>query len=59
MIRQGPFLLNATAAADPICQAAMVSYLNRLQQEEVRREAIRSGRAPAGQWATWHISDRD
>ena len=54
----GAFLINDTAAADPICQAVMASYLERLQQEEVRREAIRSGRAPAGQWATWHISDR-
>jgi hypothetical protein len=59
MIRQGPFLLNDTAANDPICQAAMASYLQRLQQEEVRREAIRSGRAPMVQSTTWHISDRD
>jgi hypothetical protein len=59
MIRQGPFLLNNTAANDPICQAAMASYLQRLQAEEVRREAIRSGRAPMVQSTTWHISDRD
>ena len=59
MIRQGPFLLNDTAAADPICQAAMASYLQQLQAEEVRREAIRSGRAPMVQSTVWHISDRD
>lgn len=55
----GAFLINDTAANDPICQAAMASYLQRLQQEEVRREAIRSGKAPMVQWTTWHISDRD
>jgi len=53
------FITNDTAANDPICQAAMASYLQRLQQEEVRREAIRSGRAPMVQSTTWHISDRD
>ena len=55
----GAFLINDTAANDPACQAAMASYLQRLQQEEIRREAIRSGRAPMVQWTTWHISDRD
>ena len=55
----GAFLINDTAANDPICQAAMASYLQRLQQEEVRREAIRSGRAPMVQSTVWHISDRD
>ena len=59
MIRQGPFLVNDTAANDPICQAAMATYLQRLQQEEARREAIRSGAAPQVQWTTWNISDRD
>ena len=55
----GAFLINDTAANDPICQAAMASYLQRLQQEEVRREAIRSGKAPMVQSTVWHISDRD
>ena len=55
----GAFMINDTAANDPICQAAMASYLQRLQQEEVRREAIRSGRAPMVQSTVWHISDRD
>jgi len=56
----GAFLINDTAANDPICQAAMASYLQRLQQqEEARREAIRSGRAPMVQSTVWHISDRD
>ena len=55
----GAFMINDTAANDPICQAVMASYLQRLQQEEVRREAIRSGRAPMVQSTVWHISDRD
>ena len=55
----GAFLINDTAANDPICQAVMASYLQRLQEEEVRREAIRSGRAPMVQSTVWHISDRD
>ena len=59
MIRQGPFLLNETAANDPACQAAMASYLKQLQAEEARREAIRSGAAQQVQWTTWNISDRD
>lgn len=52
------FLINDTAANDPACQAAMASYLQQLQAEEVRREAIRSGVAQQVQWTTWHISDR-
>jgi hypothetical protein len=55
----GAFLINDAAANDPACQMAMASYLERLQAEEARREAIRSGRAPQVQWTTWHISDRD
>ena len=55
----GAFLINDAAAADPICQAAMASYLQRLQQEEAHREAIRSGKAPMVQSTVWHISDRD
>lgn len=55
----GAFLINDTAANDPVCQAVMASYLQRLQQEEVRREAIRSGKAPMVQSTVWHISDRD
>ena len=54
----GQFLVNDTAANDPACQAAMASYLKQLQAEEVRREAIRSGRAPMVQSTVWHISDR-
>ena len=53
------FITNDFAANDPACQAAMASYLDRLQQEEARREAIRSGKAPMVQSTVWHISDRD
>ena len=55
----GAFLVNDTAANDPICRAAMASYLQRLQREEEHRQAIRSGKAPKVQWEIWHISDRD
>ena len=53
------FITNDTAANDPICQAAMAAYARALQIEEVRREAIRSGKAPMVQSTVWHISDRD
>ncbi len=53
------FITNDTAANDPACQMAMASYLKQLQAEEVRREAIRSGKAPMVQSTVWHISDRD
>jgi hypothetical protein len=53
------FITNDTAANDPICQVAMASYLNQLQAEEARREAIRSGAAQPVQWVNWNISDRD
>lgn len=59
MIRQGPFLLNETAAADPAVQMAMASYLQRLEAEENHRDAIRSGKAPMVQSTVWNISDRD
>jgi len=55
------FITNDTAANDPACQAAMKAYAARLQQEETRREAIRSGKAlpcPV-QSDNWYISDRD
>jgi len=53
------FITNDTAANDPICQAAMASYLERLNREEAQRQAIRSGKAPMVQSTVWHISDRD
>ena len=63
MIKQhnGAFLVNDTAANDPICQQVMASYLEELKRETARRNAIREGRIPApqGQWTEWNISDRD
>ena len=63
MIKQhnGAFLVNDTAANDPICQQVMASYLEELKRETARRNAIREGRIPApqGEWGTWNISDRD
>jgi hypothetical protein len=62
MIKQhnGAFLVNDTAANDPICQQAMASYMESIRQETARRNAIREGRipAPAGEFGTWNISDR-
>ena len=63
----GAFLINDTAANDPICQAAMASYLKRLQREDEERQAIRDAFAngdlttiaPWGRTSSWHISDRD
>ena len=71
MIKQhnGAFLVNDTAANDPICQSVMASYLEELKRETARRQAIRECReaesdfpswGPAmGEWGTWNISDRD
>lgn len=63
MIKQhnGAFLVNDTAANDPACQMAMASYMESIRQETARRKAIREGRlpAPAGEFGTWNISDRD
>jgi len=63
MIKQhnGAFLVNDTAANDPICQSAMASYMEQLQREAAHRKAIREGRvAPASDsWGVWNISDRD
>lgn len=61
MIRQGPFLLNDTAASDLACQEAMKAYAARLQAEEDRRQQILAGTyipCPV-QSTVWHISDRD
>lgn len=62
MIKQhnGAFLVNETAANDPICQQVMASYMNQLRAEAQRRDRIRQGleAAPDCQWGDWHISDR-
>lgn len=57
----GAFLVNETAANDPICQQVMASYINQLKAEAQRRDRIRQGleAAPEGQWGNWSISDRD
>ena len=62
MIKQhnGAFMVNETAANDPICQQVMASYIEELRRETARRERIRQGleAAPEGQWGNWSISDR-
>ena len=63
----GAFLINDTAANDPVCQAVMASYLQRLQREAEERQAIRDAHAAGdlaaiakwGRTSNWHISDRD
>ena len=60
-LHNGAFMVNDTAAADPVCQAAMASYMESIRQETARRNRIRQGLEPAPdcQWGDWHISDRD
>ena len=59
-IHNGAFLVNETAANDPICQQVMASYINQLKAEAQRRDRIRQGleAAPDCQWGNWSISDR-
>ena len=56
----GAFLVNETAANDPICQAVMADYLEELKRERKRREWFAKWEAtrPEGQFGTWNISDR-
>ena len=62
MIKQhNAFLVNDTAANDPICQSVMASYMEQLQREAAHRKAIREGRVASSSdsWGVWDISDRD
>ena len=43
---------------DPAIFAAMESIKAQMAAETARRERIRAGLEPAGQWGVWHISDR-
>ena len=53
------FVLNDAAAADQAVQMAMQSYMNRLQADAQRSQAIREGRiSNDGQSGNWNISDR-
>ena len=60
-VHNGAFMVNDAAAADPVCQAAMASYMEQIRRDAMRAKAIREGRIPAPdcQWGDWHISDRD
>ena len=44
---------------DPAIFAAMESIKADMARETARRQAIREGRIPGGQWGVWNISDRD
>ena len=66
MIKQhnGAFMVNETAAADPVCQAAMASYMDSIRKETARRALIRAAfrdgqPTDQGTYGTWNISDRD
>ncbi len=56
--QQGAFLVNETAANDPIMQSVMASYMQRLTAEAAYREDVRSGKVAPVQTTSWHISDR-
>ena len=43
---------------DPAIFAAMESMKRSMAAETARRERVRQGLEPAGQWGVWHISDR-
>ena len=44
---------------NPAIFAAMESIKADVARETARRQAIREGRIPGGQWGGWNISDRD
>ena len=56
--QQGAFLVNETAANDPIMQSVMASYMQRLTAEAAYREDVRSGKVTPVQTTNWYISDR-
>lgn len=65
-MHNGAFMVNDTAAADPVCQAAMEAYLRDLELEAERRREARQAwfskweeTRPQGVYGTWNISDRD
>ena len=43
---------------DPVIFAAMESIKAQMAAETARRDRIRAGIEPQGQWGVWHISDR-
>ena len=42
----------------PVMQATMDSIRRQMQAETERRNRIRAGLEPQGQWGNWSISDR-
>ena len=42
----------------PVMVAAMESIKRQMAAETERRQRIRAGLEPAGQWGNWNISDR-
>ena len=52
------FILNDTAKKDPAVQIAMANYIEQLNREEARRQAILSGEYIPCPETSWNISDR-
>ena len=52
----GMFLTNDNPS--PVVLAAMESIKAQMAAETARRDRIRQGIEPQGQWENWHISDR-
>ena len=52
------FILNDTAKKDPAVQIAMANYIEQLNREEARRQAILSGEYVPCPATSWNISDR-
>ncbi len=53
------FILDSKSANDPIIQAAMSSFMQRLQKEEDYRAQVRAGLIQPQITQTINISDRD
>jgi hypothetical protein len=54
-----PFFLDSKSANDPIIQAAMSSFMQRLQKEEDYRAQVRAGLIQPQLTQVINISDRD
>ena len=53
------YILNDTAKNDPAVQLALQAYIQRLNQEEAQRQAIRAGLIQSQRTQVINISDRD
>tara|TARA_Y100000385_G_scaffold193898_1_gene200568 strand:+ start:728 stop:901 length:174 start_codon:yes stop_codon:yes gene_type:complete len=56
MERTGIFIHNENPS--PLMQKVMENIQRQMQAETERRQRIREGLEPDGQWTNWNISDR-